>query len=211
MKYTGSLANNLIIPWYSAPDSFARYDYIQLLMFMNCFYQPQVLFLGLRSRSHFTSSSGVKLRPDFIGLGLVITLGLDCLFLETPSSDPPMIIVYDQDNVNTLLAQAANCGTNLVAIGSGPNGVHNIEDFVNYESQLYSAGDYCLCHSHINEDNRSDLQQDLHAHISLICISSASKAVHLRINSTPPCGAEFMMIISSLLVPLPLPSPYIPH
>ncbi|KAH8887161.1 acid protease, partial [Thozetella sp. PMI_491] len=35
-------------------------------------------------------------------------------------------VVFDQDQQNIHLAQAANCGTNLVAIGTGPNAVPSI-------------------------------------------------------------------------------------
>lgn len=35
-------------------------------------------------------------------------------------------VVYDQDNRNLHLAQAANCGTNLVAISSGPDAVPSV-------------------------------------------------------------------------------------
>jgi hypothetical protein len=35
-------------------------------------------------------------------------------------------VVYDQDNRNIHLAQAANCGANVVEIGSGPNAVPSI-------------------------------------------------------------------------------------
>lgn len=35
-------------------------------------------------------------------------------------------VIYDQDNQNLLLANAANCGTNLVAIGSGKDAVPSI-------------------------------------------------------------------------------------
>src|SRR5438046_10666762 len=36
------------------------------------------------------------------------------------------LVVYDQDNQNLLLANAANCGTNLVAIGKGVDAVPSI-------------------------------------------------------------------------------------
>ncbi|TVY43409.1 Candidapepsin, partial [Lachnellula occidentalis] len=35
-------------------------------------------------------------------------------------------VVYDQDNSNVLLAQAANCGTNILAIGTGVNAVPSV-------------------------------------------------------------------------------------
>ena len=55
-----------------------------------------------------------------------------CILGVLPDDDEPMLgdtflraayVVFDQDNRNIHLAQAANCGTNLVAIGSGANAV----------------------------------------------------------------------------------------
>lgn len=58
--------------------------------------------------------------------------GAYCILGVSPEDQEPILgdtflraayVVYDQDNRNLHIAQAANCGTNLVAIGSGPNAV----------------------------------------------------------------------------------------
>ncbi|KAL2187682.1 acid protease [Thermothelomyces heterothallicus CBS 203.75] len=55
-----------------------------------------------------------------------------CILGVAPEDDEPILgdtflraayVVYDQDNRNVHLAQAADCGTNLVAIGSGEDAV----------------------------------------------------------------------------------------
>ncbi|KAH6640299.1 aspartic peptidase domain-containing protein [Chaetomium tenue] len=58
--------------------------------------------------------------------------GAYCILGVSPEDQEPILgdtflraayVVYDQDNRNLHIAQAANCGTNLVAIGSGANAV----------------------------------------------------------------------------------------
>ncbi|KAK3940419.1 aspartic peptidase domain-containing protein [Diplogelasinospora grovesii] len=49
-------------------------------------------------------------------------------------------VVYDQDNRNLHLAQAANCGTNLVAIGSGVNAVPSSTGACTGSSPSVTAG-----------------------------------------------------------------------
>jgi len=50
---------------------------------------------------------------------VVLTIDLDT-FLRSA------YVIYDQDNRNLLLANSANCGTNVVPIGSGPDAVPSI-------------------------------------------------------------------------------------
>ena len=45
-------------------------------------------------------------------------------------------VVFDQDNFNVLIAQAANCGTNVVPIGSGPDAVPSIVGACKYITSL---------------------------------------------------------------------------
>ncbi|KAH8649680.1 aspartic peptidase domain-containing protein [Tricladium varicosporioides] len=62
-------------------------------------------------------------------------VGTTCNLGILPDDNEPVLgdsflraafVVYDQDNQNLHLANAADCGTNLVAIGSGPNAVPSI-------------------------------------------------------------------------------------
>ncbi|TVY91376.1 Candidapepsin [Lachnellula willkommii] len=53
--------------------------------------------------------------------------GQSCWFgAQSTQSTFLLGVVYDQDNSNVLLAQAANCGTNILAIGTGVNAVPSV-------------------------------------------------------------------------------------
>ena len=47
--------------------------------------------------------------------------------MDEPLSLTKTQVAYDQDNFNILIAPAANCGTNIVAIGSGIDAVPSIK------------------------------------------------------------------------------------
>ncbi|KAF8856544.1 acid protease [Acephala macrosclerotiorum] len=130
MKYIGSLYKSPMISAANSPDGSAL---------PVC--RANVKW-GLDCRLRFEKSSGTI---DF-GFGTKIIHvnfydwiwqvgSTTCIFGARPSDDDFVLgdpfmqsvcFVYDQDNFNFHIAQAADCGTNMVAIGKGVNAVPSI-------------------------------------------------------------------------------------
>ncbi|PMD56141.1 acid protease, partial [Hyaloscypha bicolor E] len=119
-------------------------------------YLPSALFAGLLSffpsavnqgGSQYTVPCSLRNQVGTIDFGFGGTTihvsyyeffwfdGAQCWLAAVPSTQFSLLgdsfmrsayIVYDQDNSNVLLAQAANCGTNIVPITTGPNAVPSI-------------------------------------------------------------------------------------
>ncbi|PMD38664.1 acid protease, partial [Hyaloscypha variabilis F] len=119
-------------------------------------YLPPALFTGLLSffpsavnqgNNEYTVPCALRNQAGTIDFGFGGTIihvsyheffwfdGAECWLAAVPSTEFFLLgdsfmrsayIVYDQDNANVLLAQAANCGSNITLITTGPNAVPSI-------------------------------------------------------------------------------------